>query len=81
MDEIIEENVAKQTAYLVGHDDGKEEGIKEGIKEGILENQKEVVLNMYKDNLDLETISKVTNLSLEKINEIIISNNYEKIED
>ena len=27
MDEIIEENVAKQTAYLVGHDDGKEEGI------------------------------------------------------
>ena len=33
MDEIIEENVAKQTAYLVGHDDGKEEGIKEGILE------------------------------------------------
>ena len=43
MDEIIEENVAKQTAYLVGYDDGKEEGIKEGIKEGILETQKEVI--------------------------------------
>ena len=67
MDEIIEENVAKQTAYLVGYDDGKEEG----IKEGILENQKEVVLNMHKDNVNLETISKYTKLTIEEIEEII----------
>ena len=66
MDEIIEENVAKQTAYLVGHDDGKEEGI--------LENQKEVVLNMHKDNVNLETISKYTKLTIEEIEEILNSN-------
>ena len=50
MDEIIEENVAKQTAYLLGEQSGLERGLEQGIKE----NQKEVVLNMFKDNLSLD---------------------------
>ena len=35
MDEIIEENVAKQTAYLLGE------------QSGIEQNKKEIVINMY----------------------------------
>ena len=39
MDEIIEENVAKQTAYLLGE--------QSGIEQGIEQNKKEIVINMY----------------------------------
>jgi len=63
MDERIEENVLKQTAYFVGLD--------RGIDQGILEKQKEIVTNMYKDNCSLELISKYTNLTIQEIKKII----------
>ena len=46
-----------------------------GLKRGIEENQKEVVLNMHKDNMSLELISKYTNLTIPEIEEIIKENN------
>ena len=49
----------------------RDDAKKEGFEQGIQKNQREVVINMYKDNLQIETISKYTNLSLEEIKNII----------
>ena len=59
MDEIIEENVAKQTLYILGNQDGIEQ------------NQQEIVMNMYKEEFSLDVISKVTKLPIDKIQAII----------
>ncbi len=62
-------------ALSEGHEKGKAEGILEGKAEGILEgkaeNTKELVLKMHQNNLDLETISKITQMPIEEINSII----------
>ena len=51
--------------------EGFEQGIEKGIEQGLQRKEKEVVINMYKDNLPIETISKYTNLSCEQVNQII----------
>ena len=75
MDDIIEENVAKQTAYLIGKDDGIEEGIErglqEGIEKGISKKQNEIIKKMYEDNIALEDIMKYTDLTLLEVKKII----------
>ena len=43
----------------------------EGKELGIREKTKEMIINMYKDNLSAETISKYANLSIEEVQEII----------
>ena len=48
-----------------------EEGIRKGVEEGTEEKQKSVILNMYKEKIDLDTISKVVELSKEEIKKII----------
>jgi len=63
MDEIIEENVAKQTAFLVGKN--------YGIEEGILKNKKEMVVNLYNNNVSIEVISKSSGLSIDEVKEIV----------
>ena len=70
MDEIIEENVAKQTAYLLG----EQSGLKQGIERGSLEKQNEMVINMSKDNVNLELIAKYSNLTIEEVKKIIKEN-------
>ncbi|MBQ3306626.1 MAG: Rpn family recombination-promoting nuclease/putative transposase [Bacilli bacterium] len=52
-------------------DQGIREGRREGIKEGIKKGQREIVLKMIENGMDVESISKVTELSIEKIQEII----------
>ena len=68
-DERIEKNLRAQQEYY----DGKQEGIEQGIQEGTLETKKEIVLNMYKDNMEIDKISKYSGLSLKEVNEIINS--------
>ena len=72
----------KKEAYLYGNqimlDEerrlGKEEGIKEGIEKGIekgIEQEKySLAKNMKKENIDINIISKVTALSIEKIEKL-----------
>ena len=72
----------KKEAYLYGNqimlDEerrlGKEEGIKEGIEKGIekgIEQEKySLAKNMKKENIDINIISKVTGLSIEKIEKL-----------
>jgi len=49
----------------------KREGKKEGKKEGAIKKAAEVVLNMYSYGLSIDNISKYTNISINKIEEII----------
>ena len=67
MDEIIEENVAKQTAYLLG----EQSGIQQGIEQGSLETKKELVINMYNNNFSTQTIANCTNLTIPEVEEIL----------
>ena len=79
MNETIEQNALYEQTYGVGYRRGIEEGIQEGIcqgieqgiEQGIASNKKEMVINMYKEEISLETISKCTNLNLEEVNKII----------
>ena len=51
--------------------EGKEEGIKEGIKE----NNKLVIINSFKNNIDINTISTITNTSINEVNKLLKENN------
>lgn len=54
--------------------EGRQEGIKEGIKEGKNESIKEMILSMNKNNISIEVISKITQKSIDEINEILNKN-------
>lgn len=45
--------------------------LEDAREEGIQENQKEVILNMFNDNVSLDVISKYTKLTKEEIEDII----------
>ena len=63
MDEIIEENVAKQTSYLLGE--------QSGIQQGSLETKKEVVINMFNNSFSTQMIANCTNLTILEVEEIL----------
>ena len=64
------EKLKKQEAYELGEEAGKEIGQKIGQEIGIAKRNKEVALNMLRENIDTDIISKVTGLSIEDINEL-----------
>jgi len=59
------------TAYGEGKKDGKMEGIIEGKIEGKMEEKKQSALKMYRAGIEIQTISQVTELSIEAINDIV----------
>jgi len=63
----LEDEIMKNTIRDYNKELGIREGREKGIKEGIEKNQKQTVINMLKDNLDINLISKYTNLGLEEI--------------
>ncbi len=60
-------NTQLDDAEKKGMDKGIKKGKKEGVKEGIKEKATEIVKNMLNDNVDINTISKYTGLSLKDI--------------
>ena len=68
----------KSTAIRIGKEEGREEGIREGREEGreegIEQTKKEMILNMHKKGLDIDTISEVSELSIDEVNEILNAN-------
>ena len=56
-----------------------EEGLKEGIKEGSYKRNIEIAKTMLNDNMDIEIISKYTNLSKEELEKINLNNNKKSI--
>ena len=53
-----------------GREEGLEEGIEKGFEQGIEKGIEQTIRSMMKQNIDLETISKVTNKSLDELKEI-----------
>ncbi len=55
--------------------DGYMKGIKEGKREGIIEGkeekEKEIVLNMHKNNIDIKTICNIVQITEEEVRTII----------
>ncbi len=64
------EKLKKQEEYELGEKAGKEIGQKIGQEIGIAKRNKEVALNMLRENASVDFISKVTGLSIEDINEL-----------
>ena len=59
-------NTEKQLAY--------DEGVDAGIKEGVEQTKIEMIKNFYKIGTSIENISKASNLSIDKVNEILKEN-------
>ncbi len=57
----------KEEGNKEGYNKGKEDGIKQGIEKGTKESKIEMAKSMLKENLEPSLISKITNLSLEEI--------------
>ena len=53
-----------------GFESGKQEGLKKGLEQGIEQKSNEIAKNMLIEKISLETISKITGLSIEKIQEL-----------
>ena len=62
LNNAVQERIAREN-YEVGKIEGKIEGIEE--------NKKQIAIKMYKDNYALETIAKLTELPIGKVNELI----------
>ena len=50
-------------------------GLEEGIQKGIEQTKRQVVINMLNDNLNIDLISKYTDLTVEEISKIKLENN------
>ena len=80
-DSIINEerNKARKEGLKKGLKEGLQQGIQQGLEQGLeqgsLLKQKEVVLNMHKENLSLETISKYSGISINEVKKIINQKN------
>ena len=58
-----------------GIEQGIQQGIEQGIEQGINITKKEMIINMYNDNLPMNVISKYTNLSVQEVEEILNNKN------
>lgn len=60
-----------ESSFVSGRVEGKEEGIGIGIIQGSSQKEIGLVKSMFKNGIDIETIAKITGLSVEKIKEIL----------
>ena len=58
----------------VGLEQGIEQGIAQGIEQGLEQGIAQIVINMFRQNVPLEDISKFTALDIDKIKDIIEKN-------
>ena len=74
MDDIARMMMEEKEYYINAYIDGKEEGISQGlsqgISQGIILRNSEIAKNMLEENVDINLISKVTNLSVNEINQL-----------
>ena len=68
----LDREEAVEEGYASGYDSGYDSGKADGIEQ----NRTEMIINMYKDNLDLNVIAKYANTSVDNVKEII--NNIDK---
>ena len=68
--EELERNTVLEDERKEAREEGLKEGIQEGIKEGIKEGKEDIAKKMIEENFDVSMISKLTGLSLDKIQKI-----------
>ncbi len=66
--------VLSDSVYESAYTEGLVEGIEQGIEQGIEKRNLEMLLNGYKNGLDIELLSKITDLTQERIREILKEN-------
>ena len=68
------EKIGMEKGMQKGMEKGIEKGIKQGIEQGLREGEHaktiEIAKEMLKENIDINIISKVTNLSISEINSL-----------
>ena len=68
------EKIGMEKGMQKGMEKGIEKGIKQGIEQGLREGEHaktiEIAKEMLKENIDINVISKVTNLSISEINSL-----------
>ena len=71
----LEQRLFDMSVYQDGLEDGIEQGIQTGIQtgiqQGILQNQKEMVLNMYNKHISIKTISECADISVDEVKDIV----------
>ena len=71
---LTDEELMKQDQefyFKKGKQEGIELGKQEGIELGKQENKIEMIINMFNDNVSLDTIAKYSNLSIDEVKKII----------
>ncbi len=64
----------KLEGRLEGRLEGKNEGIIEGRLEGVDETKKKAILGMFAKNISVDDIAEIMHISIEEVNEILLSN-------
>ena len=66
--------VQRREAYREGIAEGIEQGIEQGIERGAEKTKIETAKNFLKEGLSVEQIARCTELPLEKVQELAVSN-------
>ncbi|HIT11633.1 MAG TPA: hypothetical protein IAB58_02455, partial [Candidatus Pelethosoma merdigallinarum] len=69
-DRIYYENTVRNEIYQEGHESGLKEGHESGLKEGQESEQLKIAKNLKDLGVDMNTISKSTGLSIEKLEKL-----------
>lgn len=74
--EILLEAYDKEWALKdLGKREGFKDGFSQGLSQGIEQRNIDIIHNMSKENIDIDLISEITGLSIEKINSIKATQN------
>ena len=66
----MEQNTYIYEAREEGYNDGFNNGFNDGFNDGILDGKKQMVINMLKKNIDVNTISEISGMTIKEINNI-----------
>ena len=69
-DQMAREDDSFNRGIEQGRAEGVEQGIEQGIEQGKVEERRNLIINMLKNEMETSFISKITNLSEEEINKL-----------
>ena len=78
---ILDEEAGKKDAHAAGVKEGLEKGLERGIEQGLEQGLEQTAINMIKEGASDEFITKVTGLSLEKVQQLRKQHQQPKISD
>ena len=70
MDQKAIEDAGFDKGFKAGEEYGMQQGIQQGMQQGIHQEKIAIAKNMKKQNIDIETICKITGLTIEEIKNI-----------